>query len=111
MKCVLCWYRSHRLTLQKLLSGRIPYHYIYSDAQVVIELHKGVKPRRPAPQFITDAQWNLIQQCWGEEPKDRPDIETVCRSMQALLKADVEQKKNTSVSEVLGTPDCTVLSM
>ena len=30
----------------QILSGRQPYHYIATDAQVVIELHKGNKPRR-----------------------------------------------------------------
>ncbi|KAF4568460.1 hypothetical protein EYR36_010471 [Pleurotus pulmonarius] len=37
----------------EILSGRIPYHYIRADAQVVIELHKGNKPRRPSDSFVT----------------------------------------------------------
>ncbi|KAG5651731.1 hypothetical protein H0H81_007669 [Sphagnurus paluster] len=44
----------------EVLSGRIPYHYIRTDAQVVIELHVGKRPRRPAVSFVSDEQWSFI---------------------------------------------------
>ncbi|KAJ7585178.1 TKL/TKL-ccin protein kinase [Mycena floridula] len=71
----------------ELLSGRIPYHYIKIDAQVVIELHRGVKPRRPAPLFVTDRQWEFIMKCWKDSSADRPGIDEVCDGIQALVEA------------------------
>jgi serine/threonine protein kinase len=61
----------------QILSGRQPYHYIATDAQVVIELHKGNKPRRPTQSFVDDGQWELIQWCWTQPPEDRPDVHDV----------------------------------
>jgi hypothetical protein len=57
----------------QILSGRMPYHYLRTGAQVVMELHQAVKPRRPAPSFVDDGRWSLIQ-CWTDPPSGRPDI-------------------------------------
>ncbi|RDB14785.1 Serine/threonine-protein kinase STY46 [Hypsizygus marmoreus] len=74
----------------EVLSGRIPYHYIRTDAQVVIELHKGVKPRRPAQSFVSDAQWAVIERCWGDDVLCRPKIGEVCAAVQALYQESVD---------------------
>lgn len=80
----------------QILSGRIPYHYIRTDAHVVIELHKGHKPRRPAQSFVTDAQWAFIERCWMDDPNDRPDIEEVSRSVRAMHRASLEFRRHTA---------------
>ncbi|KAJ7731934.1 TKL/TKL-ccin protein kinase [Mycena maculata] len=79
----------------EILSGRIPYHYLRSDAQVVIEIHKGNKPRRPAQSFVTDTQWAFIQRCWAAESDARPDAAEVVRSIQALHRASLEFRRHT----------------
>jgi hypothetical protein len=68
-----------------MLSGMIPYHYLRTDALVIIELHNGVKPRRPAPRYITDEQWAFIERCWSDNVEDRPNIEDVCEIVQDML--------------------------
>ncbi|KAF9013173.1 hypothetical protein BDQ17DRAFT_1342921 [Cyathus striatus] len=68
----------------EILTGRVPYHYIRTDAQVVIELYQGKKPRRPAASFVNDNQWFLIQKCWADGPDNRPIISEVQSSV-ALL--------------------------
>ncbi|KAF8073945.1 TKL/TKL-ccin protein kinase, partial [Lyophyllum atratum] len=68
----------------EVLSGRIPYHYIRTDPQVIIELHRGHKPRRPAQSFVSNRQWSFIESCWSDDVDRRPDIEEVCRTMQTL---------------------------
>ncbi|EAU86182.2 TKL/TKL-ccin protein kinase [Coprinopsis cinerea okayama7 len=77
----------------EILSGRPPYHYIALDAQVVIELHKGNKPRRPARSFVDDGQWELIQWCWTQPPEDRPDVRDVAEKLEELVaqRGDVKQ--------------------
>jgi len=79
----------------EILSGRVPYHYLRSDAQVVIELHKGNKPRRPAQSFVTDTQWAFIQHCWAADPDTRPDSGEVVRAIGALHRASLEFRRHT----------------
>ncbi|KAJ6542835.1 TKL/TKL-ccin protein kinase [Mycena capillaripes] len=79
----------------EILSGRIPYFYVKTDAQVVIEMHKGNKPRRPATSFVTDAQWAFIQHCWDADPEQRPDSAQVMRSIKALHLASLEFRRHT----------------
>jgi len=69
----------------QILSGRMPYHYIRTDAQVVIQLHQGVKPRRPASTFVDDDQWGLIQKCWKDPPEDRPSASRVVAMTRELV--------------------------
>ncbi|KAJ7085379.1 TKL/TKL-ccin protein kinase [Mycena belliarum] len=78
----------------EILSGRIPYHYL-RDIQVVIEVHKGNKPRRPAQSFVTDPQWDFIQRCWAADPDTRPDCTEVVRAMQSLHRASLEFRRHT----------------
>ncbi|KAJ7500959.1 TKL/TKL-ccin protein kinase [Mycena galericulata] len=79
----------------EILSGRIPYHYLRTDAQVVIELHRGHKPRRPAVSFVSDAQWSLIQRCWAEDAQARPGSGEVVKAVGALLRASLEVRRHT----------------
>ncbi|KAJ6476375.1 TKL/TKL-ccin protein kinase [Mycena sanguinolenta] len=79
----------------EILSGRMPYFYIKTDAQVVIEIHKGNKPRRPAQSFVTDAQWAFIQRCWAANPEERPDSGEVGRAIKALHHASLEFRRHT----------------
>ncbi|KAJ7817540.1 kinase-like protein [Mycena olivaceomarginata] len=87
--------RSDIYSFGSILSGRIPYFYIKGDAQVVIEIHKGNKPRRPALSFVTDAQWGFIQRCWAADAAERPDAEEVGRAMRALHRASLEFLRHT----------------
>ncbi|KAJ7657789.1 TKL/TKL-ccin protein kinase [Mycena polygramma] len=79
----------------EILSGRIPYFYLKSDAQVVIEMHKGHRPRRPASSFVTEAQWAFIQHCWAADADERPDSAEVGRSIKALHHASLEFRRHT----------------
>ncbi|KAF8169113.1 hypothetical protein K438DRAFT_2024728 [Mycena galopus ATCC 62051] len=79
----------------EILSGRMPYFYIKTDAQVVIEIHKGNKPRRPAQSFVTDAQWAFIQCCWAANAEERPDSGEVERAIKALHHASLEFRRHT----------------
>ncbi|KDR83111.1 hypothetical protein GALMADRAFT_113318 [Galerina marginata CBS 339.88] len=69
----------------EILSGRMPYHYLRTDAQVVIQLHQGIRPRRPASTFVDDDQWDLIQNCWKEPPEDRPTANDLLKMTKDLL--------------------------
>ncbi|KAK0462909.1 TKL/TKL-ccin protein kinase [Desarmillaria tabescens] len=80
----------------EILSGRIPYHYVRTDAQVIIELHNGKKPRRPAPSFVTNAQWDFIQRCWADDPQERPDVGQVLASIQGLYRTSLDFRRHSA---------------
>ncbi|KAH7871132.1 uncharacterized protein C8R40DRAFT_1122895 [Lentinula edodes] len=88
----------------EILSGRIPYHYIRSDAQVIFELAQGRKPRRPNASFITDSQWKFIStRCWHDVPDLRPDAEEVVNTMRRLLRVSLEFRRHTGAGDVWDT--------
>jgi len=92
----------------EILSGRIPYHYIRNDAQVIFELARGKKPRRPAPSFVTDAQWTFISRCWLDDPVLRPEVEEVANTIQALLRASLDFRRHTGSVWDTGLSDGTL---
>ncbi|KAJ8517749.1 hypothetical protein ONZ45_g5104 [Pleurotus djamor] len=60
-----------------VLTGNIPYYYVKADAQVLVELVKGVQPRRPSDVSMTDTRWNCICACWETSPPARPTLKEV----------------------------------
>jgi len=87
------------VVLLQVLSGHVPYSYLLRDAQVIIEVHRGVKPRRPKTSLVTDQLWCFINSCWAEDPTDRPDIEEVSKSVEAFLRGN---RRSTSWSLEFG---------
>jgi len=70
--------------LLEILSGRVPYHYLVREEQVLIALHKGNKPNRPTNDCIMDTHWNAINACWAITPGDRPTMEKVLKDIRHL---------------------------
>ncbi|KDQ54702.1 hypothetical protein JAAARDRAFT_401926 [Jaapia argillacea MUCL 33604] len=80
----------------EVLSGKIPYYYFRSDAQVVIELNRGTKPARPTDCPITDAHWHFIRRCWADDPEERPCIQEVFNCMQSFHRMTLAHRRNTN---------------
>jgi hypothetical protein len=55
--------------------------------RLVVEKH--TRPDRPvdheAPQ-LTEPIWRIVEQCWAQQPEDRPRAKDVCETLSALLK-------------------------
>jgi hypothetical protein len=66
--------------LLQVLSGKLPYHHIVKDSEVLITLYHGAHP--PRPQELADEHWKLITRCWAEDPRARPDIKEVFECVQ-----------------------------
>jgi hypothetical protein len=78
----------------QVLTGKIPYHYYIREPQVLSAISKGMIPKRPGRELVTDRQWTFMQRCWmpvdGDE--SRPDDDEIVEfSVQEL----VEIKKAT----------------
>ncbi|KIJ06109.1 hypothetical protein PAXINDRAFT_140859 [Paxillus involutus ATCC 200175] len=56
-------YSFGRIMLQ-ILTGKVPYHYFTREAQVVHAMSRGVNPKRPSQELVTDSQWTFIERCW-----------------------------------------------
>ncbi|KAL5520253.1 hypothetical protein ACEPAG_9466 [Sanghuangporus baumii] len=61
----------------EILSGKVPYYYLKHDGQVLIELSKRVKPQRTPSPFLTNDLWDLIGECWNDNPGARPSTARV----------------------------------
>ncbi|KIM76337.1 hypothetical protein PILCRDRAFT_826319 [Piloderma croceum F 1598] len=71
---------SYGSVVLQALSGKLPYHYIAKDSEVLITLHHGTHP--PRPEDLADNHWELITRCWAEDPHIRPDIRYVSERVQ-----------------------------
>ncbi|KZP19477.1 kinase-like protein, partial [Athelia psychrophila] len=69
----------------EILSGQLPFPYLAHDAQVMIQVYTGGKPRRPETNYVTDQLWAFINQCWADTPTARPVAEELLQSMEGFL--------------------------
>ncbi|KAH7912184.1 kinase-like domain-containing protein [Hygrophoropsis aurantiaca] len=61
--------------MYQVLSGKIPYHHIRSEPQVLIALVGQAKPRHE--QSIPDISWQFITECWKDPARLRPTATSV----------------------------------
>ena len=45
----------------------------------------GVRPPRPTHRGLTDELWELIERCWDADPRKRPEISAVLKTLRILL--------------------------
>ena len=58
------------------------------------------RPEEPATSLgLSDQIWNILEECWGFEPRERPDISVVLRRLQELT--PTEQSQSTSAQTYL----------
>jgi hypothetical protein len=59
------------------------------------------RPDRPSdlesPQ-LTEPIWQIVEQCWVQQPKDRPTAKVVCEKLSALLKSQRREYLGSSVA-------------
>ncbi|KAF8123353.1 hypothetical protein EV363DRAFT_1106523, partial [Boletus edulis] len=70
----------------QVLSGKHPWSEIQREAAVIIQLSRGIKPKRPLSRPIQDQHWELIERCWAPVG-DRPPAEDVVSSLQEFMRA------------------------
>ena len=69
----------------KLLTTDLPFPGQRSS-DVLLELKKKRRPRRPDMAECTDKLWDLVCRCWKDEPVDRPSAGEVSRAITELAK-------------------------
>ena len=56
------------------------------DAEAIYSVAQGKRPQRPAHPYVTGGLWKLIQRCWDERPRLRPEASEI---LQILLYSSV----------------------
>ncbi|KAF8839149.1 kinase-like protein, partial [Paxillus ammoniavirescens] len=64
-------YSFGRIMLQ-VLTGKVPYHYYVREARVLHAISKGVNPKFPGQELVTNRQWMFIERCWTPLMADEP---------------------------------------
>ena len=68
------------LVLIQVLSGQVPFSDLKSNYLIAMAVWEGKRPPRPAHPSCTDCLWTLIQRCWVQEPRSRPEIHEVSQT-------------------------------
>ncbi|KAJ8522893.1 hypothetical protein ONZ45_g600 [Pleurotus djamor] len=99
----------------QVLSGRIPYHYLKYEPQVLRCLVNHIRPQRPA-ENVTDIYWGFIQRCWVDNPRARPGVSEILAAItyfhhNLLDRPTLSPSSSWIGSENLGIPRSVVVPM
>lgn len=62
--------------MSKAFTGKAPFYGVAPTA-VAVGVLAGRRPPRPAHRCLTNNLWELVERCWNQDPRDRPDISDV----------------------------------
>ncbi|QRV99437.1 Tyrosine kinase family catalytic domain protein [Ceratobasidium sp. AG-Ba] len=77
----------------ELITGAIPWPDVQQDSAVILKVAaKGQRPARPVCQCEdhcgclagNDGLWDLIRECWADEPQERPTVTKLCAALERL---------------------------
>ncbi|KAJ7234900.1 kinase-like domain-containing protein, partial [Mycena haematopus] len=57
----------------EIFTGTLPFHELSADVAVMYKVMHGDRPSRSSS--ILDEVWNVMQECWKEDPQERPSAE------------------------------------
>jgi serine/threonine protein kinase len=67
------------MTTYQVLTGQWPF-FPRREAEVMLAVLTGDRPAKPENAEVigmTDALWNLVEECWKEDRSKRPDISNI----------------------------------
>ena len=67
------------MTIYQVFTGQWPF-FPKREAEVMLAVLSGVRPTKPENAKgigMTDALWNLAEECWKEDRSMRPDISNI----------------------------------
>jgi len=79
---------SFAMTVLQLMTNKQPFHDI-DDVSVPLMLKDGQRPERPTGQSaifrgLNDKLWDLLTDCWAQEPSARLGIEKVNQRLESM---------------------------
>ncbi|KAJ7587898.1 kinase-like domain-containing protein [Mycena floridula] len=65
----------------EIFTGQVPFHELSNDIAVSLKIIRGSRPARPETPLMEDDVWNLIRDCWKQDPDDRPTAEQIVQRL------------------------------
>ena len=71
---------------EQILTGKVPFYDSHLNDLVMVQIQNCERPERAMypPTTFTDPMWNLLIDCWDQDPKRRPDMGTVVQHLQHM---------------------------
>ncbi|OCF36028.1 TKL/TKL-CCIN protein kinase [Kwoniella heveanensis BCC8398] len=99
-----CDVYSFAMTVFQLYSGEIPFAILDANG-VRSSILEGIRP--PKLDNIPAPMWNLLTQCWAEDPHQRPKFEAISQKLEAMYKAPKTEHRSTmSIPKLLTIDTC-----
>jgi len=76
------------MVMWEIFSGTIPYDRRLTNAQVILRIIEGERPPRPehtAALGLSDRVWELMSECWREDHRTRPRIQSVRSAIEGIM--------------------------
>ena len=70
--------------LTQVFTGAIPFSND-SSPMAMLAVMRGRRPPRPTHPVFTEKLWTLMQRCWDQDPRLRPEASEVLRVLLASL--------------------------
>ena len=67
---------------RQIFTRRLPFD-LYSDDELILRLWQGMRPEKPLHPQFTSKMWSLTRRCWKKDPRKRPDIPEVLRTLES----------------------------
>ncbi|KAF9444038.1 kinase-like protein [Macrolepiota fuliginosa MF-IS2] len=91
--------------MYEIFTGQIPFYEIRQPVKVMKMMLEGERPSKPAPGHVawtqwglTEKTWRLMQQCWEDNPEERPTATEALEAVPGLspngLFEDMRETKN-----------------
>ncbi|KAG6849708.1 hypothetical protein H0H93_006091 [Arthromyces matolae] len=72
----------------EIFAGAVPFKNLQYFT-ITLRVKSGSRPARPPPQSLswrewglTEAIWTLIEECWSQNPEDRPSVELALKGLE-----------------------------
>jgi serine/threonine protein kinase len=74
---------SFAMTCSQILSQKIPFHHANTMRQILQKIREGERPELP---INCEELTQLIEECWREDPLQRPTFSDICKRLIGLKK-------------------------
>jgi len=72
----------------EVFTDNVPFSHISNEAYIPLVIRDGSLPTRPESDIsmrgLSDAMWNLMNQCWKRDPESRPSMPEIREAIQDL---------------------------